>query len=192
MINLLPPEEKRQLTAARANTLLLRYSVLLGIIVAALAIESTGMTIIVDMGKSQNEAIIQENEAKTASYSKIKQQATAFKSNLATAKYILNKQVPYTDLIFALARALPQGSVIDTVSIDPASFGTPTTLIVRTTSYQKAIDVKSSLQNAKTNQDTPLFSSVSFVSVDATTESGSSYGFTATYNIVYSKAALTQ
>lgn len=191
MINLLPPDDKKQLVASRTNSLLLRYSILLGVFVVVLAIEIVGMTFVVDLGKSQNEAVIQENEVKTAGYAATRQKAEAFRSNLATAKYILDKQVPYTTLIFALAGSLPAGAVIDTLSIDPAAFGTPTTLTVNTTSYQKAIDVKNSLQNAKVNDTTPLFTSVSFQSVTAS-ESASNYPYTAVYNITYSKAALAQ
>lgn len=191
MINLLPPDDKKQLVASRTNSLLLRYSVLLGIFVAVLAVEIVGMTFVVDLGKSQNEAVIQENEAKTAGYAATRQKSEAFRSNLATAKYILDKQVPYTTLIFALAGSLPAGAVINTLSIDPATFGTSTTITVNTTSYQKAIDVKNSLQNAKVNNTTPLFTSVSFQSV-AASESASNYPYTAVYNITYSKAALTQ
>lgn len=191
MINLLPPDDKKQLVASRTNSLLLRYSILLGVFVAVLAIEIVGMTFVVDLGKSQNEAVIQENEVKTARYAATRQKAEAFRSNLATAKYILDKQVPYTTLIFALAGSLPAGAVINTLSIDPATFGTSTTITVNTTSYQKAIDVKNSLQNAKVNNTTPLFTSVSFQSV-AASESASNYPYTAVYNITYSKAALTQ
>ena len=191
MIILLPPDDKKQLVASRTNSLLLRYSILLSVFVAALAIEIVGMSFVVNLGKSQNETIIQENEAKTVGYTATRQKAEAFRSNLATAKYILDKQVPYTTLIFSLANSLPSGAVIDTLSIDPATFGTPTMLTVNTTSYQKAIDVKNSLQNAKVNTTTPLFTSVSFQSVTAS-ESASDYPFTAVYNITYSKAALTQ
>lgn len=192
MINLLPPDDKKQLVAARTNSLLVRYSVLLGVFVAILGLEITGMSFIVDLGKSQNEETIRGNEAKTINYASTKQEAETFRSNLATAKYILDKQVPYTDLIFALANGLPSGAVIDTLAIDPPSFGNPTTLAVKTTSYQKAIDVKTSLQNAKVNGTTPLFTSVSFSSVAASDSTTDPYPFTATYNITYSKAALTR
>ena len=153
--------------------------------------EIAGMYFIVDLGKQQSEITIQDNEAKTVGYAATRQKTEAFRSNLATAKYILDKQVPYTNLIFSLAKGLPSGAVINTLSIDPVTFGTPTTLIVNTTSYQKAIDVKNSLQNAKVNDKTPLFSSVSFQSVTVS-DSTSSYPYTATYNITYSKAALAR
>ena len=190
MINLLPANDQRQLAAARTNTLLLRYTILLGVFVAVLVIEILGVYIAINVGKTQNETTISENNAKAASYAAVKQQADTFRTNLSTAKYILDKQIPYTTLMLALAQSLPSGSTINTLSINPTTFGTPTTLTVNTTSYDKAIEVKSSLQNAKVG-NTPLFTSVSFQSVSSS-GGQTSYPYTATYDITYSKEALKQ
>ena len=190
MINLLPAEDQRQLAAARTNTLLLRYTILLGIFVVMLAIEILGVYVVVNIGKTQNETTISENNAKASSYASTKQQADTFRSNLATAKIILDKQVPYTALMLSLSQNLPSGSIIDKLSIDPTSFGTPTVLTVKTTSYDKAIAVKTSLQNALVGSQ-PLFESVSFQSVSAG-DPKAAYPFTAIYNVTYSKKALTQ
>lgn len=191
MINLLPAGDQKQLAAARSNALLLRYTLLLGIFVIAMVIEIFGVYIVMNIGKMNNEATIKENDAKAISYAPVKLQATTFKTNLATAKYILNKQVPYTALMVALAQNLPDGAVIDKIAIDPAAFGTPSVLTVNTTSYDKAINVKTSLQNAKVG-DIPLFSSVSFQSVSSNGEdsNASKYPYTAVYEVVYDKKAL--
>lgn len=190
MINLLPPEDQRQLAAARTNTLLFRYTILLSVFVVMLVVEILAVYVVVNIGKSQSENTISENNAKAASYASVKQQADTFRSNLATAKYILDKQVPYTNLMLALSQSLPSGAVIDKLALDPATFGTPTNLTVKTTSYDKAIAVKTSLQNAKVG-NTPLFTSVSFDSVSAG-DGQTKYPFTAIYNVTYSKAALAQ
>ncbi len=195
MINLLPPEEKRELAASRTNTLLLRYSVLTLGVVILLVLEVIGMNLVVDLGSAQNQAIIQENERQTASYSDIKKEADQFTSDLKIAKTILSKQFSYTTLMFTVANSLPEGSVLESLSIDPSSFGTKTSLIVRTDSAQKAISVKTALQEAKVNKTVPLFTSVSFQSVTDTREEDSpppKYPFTAQYNVIYSKDALTQ
>ena len=161
------------------------------IIVGFLVLEVVGMNFAVDIGTAQNQAVIKENEEKTASYNDVKKQAETFATNLQTAKYILNKQIPYNTLIFTVANTLPSGATIDTLSIDPATFGTPTTMVVRVTSYDKAVEVKAALQNAKVNNTTPLFTSASFLSIVAA-EAGAKYPYNATYNVTYSKAALTQ
>lgn len=190
MINLLPLNDQRQLAAARTNTLLLRYTILLGVFIVILVIEIFGVYVVMNVGKTQDQAAITANNAKATGYAAVKQQADTFRTNLATAKYILDKQVPYTTLMLAIAQNLPNGAVIDKLSIDPTTFGTPTTLTVDTASYAAAISVKTSLQNAKVN-GTPLFSSVSFLSVTAN-QGGSTEPFTAIYNVIYSKAVLAQ
>ncbi|HSW92466.1 MAG TPA: hypothetical protein VLH14_01140 [Patescibacteria group bacterium] len=190
MINLLPKEDQRQLAAARTNTLLFRYTILLSVFVVVLVIEILGVYVVVNIGKTQNQNTISENNTKAAGYASVKQQADTFRSNLATAKYILDKQVPYTTLMLALSQSLPSGSVIDKIALNPTAFGTPTTLTVRTTSYDKAIAVKTSLQNAKVGS-AALFTSVSFDSVSSG-DNQTPYPFTAVYNVTYSKAALAQ
>lgn len=190
MINLMPTEDQRQLAAARTNSLLLRYAILLTIFIGILALEIGGMYLLINTEKAQNESIISDNTAKTASYTSVKQQANQFNSDLATAKYILDKQVPYTTLILAVANGLPGGAVLDRLAIDPNSFGTPTTITVKTVSYDRSIEVKSALQAMKVN-NIPLFSSVSFESVSSAAGDGS-YPFTAIYNVTYSRVVLAQ
>jgi hypothetical protein len=87
-----------------------------------------------------------------------------------------------------LANNLPDGSAVDQLTIDPATFGTSTTLTIKTVSYEKSIEVKNALTNAKINGK-PLFTSVSFQSV-ATSEAASNYPLTALYNVTYSKDIL--
>lgn len=192
MMNLLPPDDKRQLAAARTNTLLARYSVLMAISIAILALEVVGMNLVVDAGTAQNQATILENEQKTAAYAPTKREAELFNSNLSTAKYILGKQVPYTSLIFTLANSLPAGTTLDTMMLDPATFGAPGLLTINTKSYDKAIEAKTALQNAKVNDSTPLFTSVSFQSVASNENDTTGYPFTAVFNVTYSKGALVQ
>jgi len=190
MINLMPLDDRRQLAAARTNTLLLRYTILLGIFVVALVVEILSVYIVMDVGKVQNQTTIDDNNSKASGYAAVKQEADTFRTNLATAKYILDKQVPYTTLMLAIAQNLPHGAILDKLAIDPTTFGTPTSLTVDTTSYDSAIAVKSALQNAKVN-NVPIFTSVSFQSVSSS-ESDSAYAYTAVFDITYSKAVLSQ
>ena len=184
MINLLSPDDRKQLSAARANSLLLRYTILLGVLLLVLIIEMGGAYLVLSSAKATSQATIDENERNTQAYAQTKLDIATFTSDLSTAKYILAQQVPYTAIILKLAAALPPEAVIDKLSVDPATFGTSTSLTVRTTSYAKAIDVKTSLQNAG------LFSDVSFQSV--TQAADPKYPFTASYNVTYSKDLLKQ
>ena len=184
MINLLAPDDRRQLAAARTNTLLRRYVFLLGLVLAVLMMEIAGVYVFLGVDKARNEAAIIESESKTTEYAQIRQDASSFRSNLATAKYILDKQVDYTSLIVGVANALPNDAVIDSLSLNPETFGTPSTLTIHTSSYGLAIDVKSRLQKS------PLFSDVSFQSVAKEEDSTSPRPFTAIYNVTFAKDAL--
>lgn len=190
MINLMPPEERKQLAAARTNSLLMRYVILTGIVIGVLIVEMVAVYFIVSVGQAGNEAIIADNTKKTVQYTGVKNEADEFRSNLSTAKFILGRQVPYTTLMLAIANNLPAGAALDKLVIDPATFGTPTTLNIQTESYSRAIEVKTALQNAKVG-DVPIFSSVSFQSVASTdSEQATSLPYNAIYNVTYSKAAL--
>lgn len=186
MINLLAPNDRRQLAAARTNTLLRRYVFLMALVLAVLVAEMAGVYFVISSDKARNEAVIQENEQKTVGYAETKRLATQFKSDLATAKVILDKQVPYTKLIIGVANALPQDARLDTLSLNPELFGTPTTLTLHTKSYGLAIDIKSSLQKS------PMFSDVSFQSVTKEEKPSSDYQYTAVYNVTFSREALKQ
>lgn len=183
MINLLSPDDRRQLRAARSNSLLLRYTVLLGVVVVVLVAEMVGVYFMLSVDKARNEDIIRENEARTVSYAVTKSSAAQFKSDLTTAKYILGNQVPYTKLITTIANILPSDAVVDMLSLNPTTFGTPTQLTIHTKSYQSAINVKQFLQKS------PIFSDVSFQSVAQETENAGAFPFTAIYNVTISKDA---
>lgn len=184
MINLLSLEDQRQLRAARTNSLLLRYVVLLGIILLFLIVEMGGAYFVLSNTNSASQQQIDSNNAKTASYADTKLKFTNFSRDLSTAKYILGQQVPYTTILLKLAATLPENTTLDSIEINPATFGTPSTLTVNTGSYEQAVNVKTTFQQSD------IFTDVNFVSlarVDNTPPR-----FIATYNVTYSKGLLKQ
>jgi Tfp pilus assembly protein PilN len=173
MINLLPPEEKRQLRAARTNTLLLRYNVFLASAVAFLGL-AIGITYVyLSTTKANSESIINENKAKVASFAEVQSQADIFKANLTTAKQILDNEVIYTKVMLAIAALMPGGTVLDKLSLDSQTFGTPTTLTAGATNYDNALKLKDAFQASA------LFSDVHFESIN----SGGQPPYTLTVNL---------
>ncbi len=159
MINLLPPEMKSQISAARTNRLLLRYNFLLllaiGFLLAAIAL----VYIYLASTKSSAAATITYNQSKASDYASVQSDANNFRQNLASAKQILDSDITYTKVIVEIANLLPSGVVLDNLSLDSTSFGTPTTLSAKVTDYQTALTLKNSLQNSK------VFSNVSIQSI---------------------------
>lgn len=164
MINLLSPEEKRQLRAARNNVLLLRYSILIATTIVAVGLVFGGGFFIT---LSERESAIQqerENTEQTAGFGTVRQEAESFEKNLATARKILSQEILYSDLLTAIAKTLPPSSTLTDIALTPESFTKPTTLSARTTSYNDALQLKNTLE------DSPLFKDVSIANItqDAT------------------------
>lgn len=181
MINLLPPDAKTQIRAARANRLLLQYNfLLLGAFVFLLF--ALGIVhIYLANTKAAAEATIVYNEAKVSDYAAIRSQTNEFRQNLLNAKQILDNDITYTKAILGIAQVLPKGVVLDTLSLDAKAFGTPTTLAAKVKDYPTALVLKNSLQNSK------LFSNVSIQSLSG--GSDSDYPLSVTLNVTIKKDA---
>lgn len=193
MINLMPPDNRKQLAASRANSIILRYILLMSIVIAVVVVEVALVYLMLRNEKGLHEQAIADSDKQAAAYMSIQNDAETFKKNLAISKYILDRQIPYTDLIFAVANALPEGATIDTLSLVPTSFGTPTTMTVNISGgYNMAIAVKSALQQAKYKNRLLFGDSVSFVSLSSPESDSGKQSSTAVYNITYSKSILLQ
>lgn len=181
MINLLPPNNKRQLQAARTNTLLLRYNFLLIGAVVFLLIATGVVYFYLNSTKAHAEQTIQDNNAKVSSYDKVKQQADDFRTSLSTAKQVLDQNIVYTKVILEIAQLLPSGVVMDKLDLDAKTFGTPTTFAARAKDYTAALALKDSLQNSA------LFSNVSFSSLSGDGSGG--YPINVNLNVTIQKDA---
>lgn len=159
MINLLPPDSKSQIRAARSNRMLLRYNLLL--LVALIFLIAAIGTVYVSLINTRvaAEDTIAFNQSKVTDYAAIQTQAASFRQNLSSAKQILDSDVAYTGVILEIAQVLPSGVVLDTLSLDSRTFGTPTTLAARVKDYPTALNLKNSLQKSS------VFSDVSIQSI---------------------------
>jgi Tfp pilus assembly protein PilN len=166
MINLLPPEKHKQLHAAQQNSLLIRYvfaSLVTLFLIIAIHVGTFALLKTTEMsGKKASE----ENQLKVSRYKKTEQAAKEYAANLATAKDIFSKQVPYSDAIINLASQLPSGVVLDTISLDAEVVNKPTTLAARAKSYEAALALKD-MFNAST-----LAKDVSITSVNTSGNEG--------------------
>lgn len=174
MINLLPLEEKRQLRAARTNTLLIRYNILLIIIVAFTGL-AIGVTYIYLTNTETNaKQALQDNEARVSQYASVQTQANQFRQNLATAKQILDNEVTYSSVVLQIAQLIPAGVVLQSLDLDSHTFGSDTTLVAEAKDYTSAVALKDSFSKSS------LFSNVHFQSI---TDSGSNGGYPITINL---------
>lgn len=181
MINLLPPDHRSQLRAAQANTLLLRYNIAMFAAFIFLALALGFVYIYLMNSKTSAERTIAENQAKVGSYAQVQSEAEAFRSSLTTAKQVLDKEVTYSKTVLAIAQLMPKGTILQDLSLDVATFGTPTTLTLQAKDYNTALAIKDTFQTS------PLFSNVHLESISQGTEGA--YPYSVTLNLTISKDA---
>ncbi len=163
MINLIPLEEKRQIQAARANSVLVRYTFVLLIAGAFLGLVLAGSYFLLTLTKTSSEALIEANDSKASAYSTTQNQITALTGNLTEARTILNQQLSYSKALSNIGTSLPPGVVLEEVSLTPQSFETtPTTLKVFAKDNQATVTLQSTLASS------PYFSNVNLDSVSET------------------------
>lgn len=174
MINLLPSETKRQLKAARANVLLLRYTTLIAAAVGFLAIGTFSVYLVMGNIKSNAENAITENHSKISNYASVQSAANEFRTNLSTAKTIMDKEIIYSDTVISIAQIIPSGVILDNLNLDASSFGSPMTINAKAVNYERAIALKVALEQSS------MFSNVSFTTVSSDGSGG--YPYSASLN----------
>jgi len=184
MINLLPPQEKKELRAARTNVLLLRYNILLICSVGFLGL-ATGITYVyLSTTKASAEQAIHDNNAKETAYTTTKVQAGTFRNNLATAKQILNNEVTYSKVIVGIAQLLPPGVVFNSLNLDAGTFGTQTTFALKAKSYQQALALKDAFEKSS------IFTDVHFQSIATADSASDGYPISIELNATIKKEAV--
>lgn len=182
MINLLSPNDRKQLAASRTNTLLLRYLVATVALMALIIIEMSVVYFFFASSKNHSNETIASNEQSISKYGDVKKQANEFRSNLTTAKDILSKQVSFTAVLKELSNNMPPGTVLDSISLDPAQMTTPTTITVQAKDEAAAIRFKEVFHASS------VFADVSFASL--TRGDTGAYPYTATYNVTFNPKIL--
>lgn len=178
MINLLPPEEKRQILAARSNTLLWRYcvvSLLLAVLLLAFVVT---IYFLLASAKSTAEQKIADNERRMAEYAPVEKQAAEFKSNLATAKTILGKEGRYGKAAVAIASVVPSGIVLQSLQLDATTIAKPMRLTAMAKTEHDALRLKTSFEQSKLFKDVYLES----IQLPTPNQTSGSYPVTINFN----------
>ncbi|HRN96859.1 MAG TPA: PilN domain-containing protein [Candidatus Saccharibacteria bacterium] len=181
MINLLPDDAKRQIKAGRTNIILIRYMIFLVFGAIFLTLISAAVYLFLMNSKANAEQSIKIDSSKDSSYLSVQAQAAALRSSLTTAKSILDQEISYSNILDGIAKALPQGVVIDTLSLSASTLGTPITIQARAKSTEDALKLKDSFQKS------PLFSNFSLQSISTNKSGSNDYPVTATISVIINK-----
>lgn len=185
MINLLSYEKRDEIRAGRTNVLVVNYILMTlaaGLLVSLMV---GGAYVALGVARTNAQNRVADNNAEASHYAQTEQEAEQFRSNLATAKQIIDKEVNYSKLITKITQALPPGVVLDSLSLDSSLIGTPISLSAHAKDNTATIALKTSFENNHT-----LFSNVHFDTINYDSSGNSSYPISISISVTINKAAL--
>lgn len=183
MINLLPPESKKQLAAGRANRLLLRYLVLFLSLAILTMVIFAAVFLHLRGSKQFHQNTVESNAQRAVSMAKSQKEVAEFRTNLATAKNILGKQINYSSIALKVANSIPGGVILDQLTLDSEAINQPTKLNARAASEDAVRTLKESLNSS------PYFSDAHYDTVSRAL-SDDRYPFEVTMTVTFTEELL--
>lgn len=179
MINLLPYDNKRQINAARQNVVLIKC---LTFFTAALIFLALSCIAASSFIKSSNTGTV-KTQPESEEASTTLEQANIIKSNLSLAESIFSQKISYSKIVTSLASALPDGVIMESLSLNKASIGSPIQLIFKAISEAKGQEIKSNFDKS------PLFLNTNIISNVPSATNSANYGYTITLKTTINKAS---
>ena len=191
MINLISPEQKRDIRAARANVTLLRYCLMLLVAGSLVGMIYGGGFWLVTMEKSAVEAKRESQTAQIKAYAAVEKEADAFRSDLKVAKSILSKETSYSTFLTTLAKDLPPGAVLTSISIGAIDQKSPKPLAIdaRVSSYANALVLKTRLEQSSLFENVSLVNTTRPDNITSLTGQEARYPYEATYSVKLTSGA---
>ena len=186
MINLLPPDNRRQLRAARSNLLLVRYNVGLTLAAAFLGLVTLAIYFILSGMQQAAEQNIASNQAKVSNFSTVQAEADAYQKSLTEAKSLFDEEIQYSKLYLEIANTLPSGTALDTLELDASTLGTPLELPVKIRGEQQAQALLSAFQSSALFNNTASYGTLSM----NTGDDNATYPYIITVKVTINKGAI--
>lgn len=163
MINLIGPDRKKQILAARRNSIWIRYTFLLLSALATVTLIMGGTAFYFYGQKiSQDETNkINQDKLFTPEYRKNSQVVTDFRKKLNTAKTIFDAETYNSLILLDVTKTMPAGTALESIKFDSSTFQGQQTLIFQATSIEGALALKSAFE-----KNPPLSSKVRFSVVE--------------------------
>lgn len=161
LVNLLPYKSKKQISAAKANVVLVKFTAIIGAGALFLAAASF-MTYMILNGMEQT-ALAQKskNSTETQAFEAAKGQATTMNRSINSAVSILNRQVSFSDILTQLGSITPNGVVIESLNLSSSTLGKPVTLQLHAKDSNSLIQFRDNIQASTLFKDYSLSSSTS-------------------------------
>lgn len=182
MINLMPDDAKKEIRAARANVILVRYINILLMSAVFLGFVLWGSYLLLSQIRGSAQQQITANDTQAAVYSQTKEQVNSLSTGLNEAKTILDQEILYSKVLVNIAQQMPANTIIEKLALDSNSFsGAPLTLKVYAKTSADAVALRDRFQSSA------YFSGVSFESVSDTSGGISGYPVSATMTLTLNR-----
>ncbi|HSX41466.1 MAG TPA: PilN domain-containing protein [Candidatus Saccharimonadales bacterium] len=117
MINLLPPEAKKQIRFGRRNGILVRYLIIAAAVVVTLTVEFVGAQLYLNQQiKTAQDEAASKNLA-LSKYKGLEKDVQAVNSRVTSVEKIQSTQAKFSLLLSDLAEATPKGVAITSISL---------------------------------------------------------------------------
>lgn len=194
MINILSPDKKRDIRAARINVVLARYSIAIVLLsLLSVLIYGVGYAII-SQEKTATLVKLESQSTQSKAYAQVQSEADSFRNNLAVAKKILKNETSYSRFLTSLAAGLPSGTVLTQLSVGNNTTAQANGMLVeaRTSNYDKVLELKNSLEQTDLFENVRLVSTSRPNDITKLVELEARYPYKATYNVTLTTAKVAQ
>ena len=180
MINLLNPDDLKQLKAARLNVRLRSY--LIWTVIALMG--AAGIYAFAFKIASDDYQVAQQENSKAQEqlkkYDHLKNEAATFRSNLTVASKILGNEIRFSNFLISVATILPPNTILSDITLttkkNPSPTGqTITQIKARAKNYDDVLKLKTNLEGS------PMFSDVKIRSTSIPSDLKTLAGIEITY-----------
>lgn len=177
MINLMPPLMKRELRAARANTVLRKYLTTSLVALVSLLVIFGGAYSINHMNYKQHKAQLEDSQQRLASLQDIRHKVKVYNESLTDAKQMFSNEIKLSKLVARISGALPPGSVMSNMSLDLEQLSKPLAITIQLDTIEKAPVLKRNFE------DSGLFTQVILKDVSGAQGISTAYPYTASIEV---------
>lgn len=186
MINYLPPDQKKQLRAARTNVLLFRYNIGLIFVASFLTLATLTVFLLLSSEKKAAEDMITANQSRASNFSSVQARADSFRKDLSDAKAIFDNEILYSKIYLEIAGILPAGTALEALDLNESQLGTPLSLSFKIKGEQQAASLLSAFKHS-----TMFGGAASYGTLKANTGTDSaSYPYIISINVTIDKGAV--
>lgn len=189
MINLLPKQDIRRLLFARANRIILHYTVATLIFAVIFIGAILSNMFFLQALEKEIEDDITKKQAAIAKISDVKKEISEFKNDLSVSKKLLDQRITYSLVMIRIGNIIPYDMIIKPVTVNAQSFDTSFKFEIETVSVNKVLELKKELEKSE------YFSDVKIESIrqqnketQSEGETPSKYTHSATISTIMSKS----